>query len=136
MEQEISQETIMKATFLKNYTEELEKQLEIVIKQLSELKDFGSGLQSFSESKEKQMLSSLGKGVYAKTNLEDKKLFVEVGAGVLVRKTPEEIQKVIEEQIGRLSEARLNLMAQLESYNNELVSLIKEVEAQRAKAKK
>jgi len=136
MEQEISQEIIMKASLLKNYTEEIEKQLEIVTKQLSELKDFGSGLQSFSESKEKQMLSSLGKGVYAKANLEDKKLFVEVGSGVLVKKTPEEIQKVIAEQIERLSEVRLNLMAQLESYNGELVSLIREVEAQRSKAKK
>jgi len=119
---------------LQRQSEETEQQLRFVDEQIAELEKFKEGLKSFRESKEKEILANLGKGVYVKSEIKDReKLFVEVGAGVIVKKTPIEAMKVVEEQIARFENARVQIASQLESYNEELRSMIGEIENLREK---
>jgi len=128
------QELFQKAVMLQRQSEETEQQLRFVDEQIAELEKFKEGLKSFRESKEKEILANLGKGVYVKSEIKDReKLFVEVGAGVIVKKTPIEAMKVVEEQIARFENARVQIASQLESYNEELRSMIGEIENLREK---
>ena len=78
------------------------------------------------KSKENSIISSLGKGLYVKASLEEKNIFVEVGSGVLVKKTPEAAKKIIENQIKRLSEAKLKLLEKFELCYKNLNDLLVE----------
>jgi len=128
MDKEINQELMLRASLLERQSQEIQSTLEFIDKQLLELEEFGSDLESFSKSSEKQMISSLGKGIYVKSSLENKDLYVNVGAGVIVKKSPEDAERIVEGQVKKLKEARVQLSAQLEANNQALVNLISEVE--------
>ncbi|MBX4196828.1 prefoldin subunit alpha [Candidatus Pacearchaeota archaeon] len=125
----MDQDLIMKASFIEQHAKETEQNLELVRQQIVELQAFTEHLHAISTSSEKEMLASLGKGVYVKSSLQEKKLFVEVGAGVIVRKTPEEAKKVIESQITRLNDIKVQLSTQLDFYTQHLQDLIRQIEA-------
>jgi prefoldin alpha subunit len=133
---ESEREVFMHANYLQNSIKETEEQLQLVNRQIAELGEFRTGLQSFISSDKKEMLSSLGKGVFVKTDLKEKGLFVDVGAGVLVKKTPEETLRAVEEQILRLSDMRVSLSAQFDSQVRELQALVARIEAHRANSRK
>ena len=63
-------------------------------------------------------------------------MFVEVGSGIVVKKTPEQTLEVVENQLGKLEEARLQIGAQRERYYSELYSIIQKVEETKNKDKK
>ena len=90
-----------------------------------------SGLSAFETSKE--ILSSLGKGVYAKASVTGKDLFVGVGADIYVKKTSVETIKVIEEQLKMLNEARMELLARVESYGLAFKELLSEIQMAKGK---
>lgn len=128
METKDRQELLMRASFIKQQSDEVEQHLEFVNKQISELDEFSRGISFLIDSQEKSSLSPLGKGVYLKTSIETKKLFVEVGSGVVVRKTPEEAKKVIESQIRKFKEMQVQLSGQLEIYHHALAKSLEELE--------
>lgn len=136
MEQEISPEVLFKASALEKRSQEVENEIAFVDKQISELEEFNNGLEYLSKTKEKEMLSSLGKGVYVKTSLEGKELFVNVGSGVMVKKTPEQAKKVVQDQLKKLKEARIQLSAQMEAVSRNLAELLMQVEKAREQKSK
>jgi prefoldin alpha subunit len=128
-EQEKSQELLHKAMHLREQSEEIEKQLQFVSEQISELQGFSSNLEILKEDKEREMLASIGKGVHMKVERkENEKLFVEVGAGVVVRKTPEEAQRVVKKQIQKFQEVKMHLTEKLHEHAEEFRKMLKEVE--------
>lgn len=128
----MDQELLLKASFFQKEVEELEGNLEIIDKQLSELEQFSEGMDYLSYNKPKEILSSLGKGVYLRTLPAEGKLFVEAGAGIVVRKTPEEAKKIIESQVKKIREARVRLNAQLEVYYSYLGNIIEKIEKEKS----
>lgn len=121
-------ELIQTASELHQQSQELEEKVGFIQNQISELEDFTKSLNSIISTKETSMLSSLGKGVFVKTNLEEKKLFVEVGSGIIVRKTPEETKEVIQNQIKRLLQLKVQLSSQLDSLQSQLRIMIEQIE--------
>lgn len=118
------------ASQLENYLSNLEQNHEFLTNQIIELEQFSKNLQFLSKTSEKEMLSSLGKGVYLPAQITSKNLLVEVGAGVVIQKSPEELQKVIESQLKKLTESKIQLGAQLESYTEQLRKIMHELELQ------
>ena len=114
---------------LKQQSEEAENQFDFVNRQINELEQFSKGLKELEKEKEQEILAPLGRGIYtkAKKNINEK-LFVEVGAGVVVRKSPEETREIIEGQLKKFDEARIQLITQLEVFRHEFGNLLKEVE--------
>lgn len=118
---------LMQASALEKYASELDENLSLITQQIEGLNDFSGYLSNLVNSDEKAILSSIGKGVFLKSEIKDKNLFVEVGAGVIVRKTPQELQKVVEEQIAKLDISKTALSAQLELYTDKLHSIMFEL---------
>ena len=126
---EEGQELLQRAMQLREQSEEIERQLEFVSEQITELRQFSANLEILKENKEKEMLANIGRGVHLKVSRADEeKLFVEVGAGIVVRKTPNETIKEIEKQIGKFAEAKMQLTAQLHKHAEEFRKMLKEVE--------
>lgn len=129
-EQEKGQAILHRAMQLREQSEEIEKQLQFVSEQISELQQFNANLEILKGSKEKEMLVNLGKGVHMKVSrIDDEKLFVEVGAGIVVRKTPVEAQEAVKKQIRKFQEAKIHLTSQLQEHAEEFRKMLKEVEA-------
>lgn len=120
---------MIKASLLERQMRELENELEFVDREISELSKFNDNLDYLSASQDNVILSSLGKGVLMKAEIKERKLFVDVGAGVLVRKEPEDIKKILKDQIGRLAEARMRLLNKLHLTKENLISMLKEIES-------
>ncbi len=95
--------------------------------------EFSNHIKEIDKFNEKEMISSLGKGVFIKTNLMEKDLYVDVGSNVIVKKTPEETIKIIESQIKKMYEAKVQLTVQLDMYNNTLQKIIEQIETTRNK---
>ncbi|MDP3881777.1 MAG: hypothetical protein Q8Q31_02770 [Nanoarchaeota archaeon] len=125
----MDQELMIKASLLERQMRELENELEFVDREISELSKFNDNLDYLSASQDNVILSSLGKGVLMKAEIKERKLFVDVGAGVLVRKEPEDIKKILKDQIGRLAEARMRLLNKLHLTKENLISMLKEIES-------
>src|SRR3989344_1165907 len=124
----MKEELLTKAQELQNESREVENNIKIINEHVEELIKFKENLDFLNTDDEKDILASLGRGVYVKSKIEDdEKLFVEIGAGVVVKKTPTETKKVIEEQIGKFGEAKLQLKTQLELYANEFRRMVKKL---------
>lgn len=124
----VGQEILQRAITLKEESEEIERQLQFVSEQVEDLAKFKEGLSELSGG-EKEILASIGRGVHVKAERKlDEKLFVEVGAGVVVKKSPDEISKIIDGQIKKFQEARLQLSAKLQEHANEFRKMLKEIE--------
>ena len=125
----MKEQQIILASQLEKKHQELEQSLQLADTQIQELEQFKDNLGFLIKSKEKEILSSLGKGVFLKSKIQDKeKLFVEVGSNVIVKKTPEETKKIVENQIRRLNEANLQIVAQLEVCHKQLQNLMANIE--------
>lgn len=129
----MEQELLLKAQFLQNQVQELEQNLEIFDKELSELQKMNDNLDYFSKTNETSSISSIGKGIHIKTNIASKELFVEAGAGIVVKKSSEEARSIIKSQIGKLTEARAHVLGKVEIYHNMLASVAQNIEDEQKK---
>jgi prefoldin alpha subunit len=132
----MDQELIMRAQEMEQQAREIEQNLEIVSQQIDELIGFRETLENFNASNDKEMLSMLGKGVYARTEVKEKELFVNVGANVVVKKTPGETIEVINGQVKRLKEVRMQLQAKNQAYAQAFQELIAEIQEAQNKGNK
>ena len=131
----MNEELVYEASILKQEAEKLQANLETIERQISELGQISGYLSHLNKYEGKEIISSLGKGIHIKTQLLEKNLFVEVGSGAIVRKTPEETLKVIEEQLKRLMEFKVQLSGQEQVCMQALNSAISEIQKQSASNK-
>ena len=124
----------IQANALQRQAQEMQEHLNLVDQQITELDEFKETLGALKDTKEKEAIISLGKGVHIKSGLTDEKLFVEVGAGVVVRKTPEETEEVIQDQLLKLREMRIQFTVQIEQNQIQLQTLISQLESQQAES--
>lgn len=123
-------ELIYKAQAVQKEIEEMEEHAGLIDQELVELQQFKIDLGTLEKTSQPLLLSSLGKGVFMKTEAVEKELFVEVGAGIIVKKSSAETQAVIENQIKKISEARLHTLSKLELYHQALQQLIASIQEQ------
>lgn len=113
---------------LRQESQEVEQQLNFVVQQINELEVFSKNLEDLQNQKEKEILASLGKGVYVKAKRNgEEKIFVEVGAGVVLKKSILETREIIEGQIKKFKNARIQLSQQLEGYASDFNEMLNQV---------
>jgi prefoldin alpha subunit len=127
----MDQQLIVRAAQMQGQAEQLEQNIQMIDSQVSELQEFSLGLDSLEKTESKEMFSLMGKGVYLKTSLEEKNIFVDVGSGIILKKTPGETKEVIEEQIGKLKQARVGLLGQLDMYKTEIAQIVQKLESEK-----
>lgn len=120
---------LLEAADLERKMRTADENIQFVDSQISELEEFRDGVKTLQNSKESEIFSSFGKGVYVKSKLQNKDLFVDVGAGVVMKKTPEETLKIIEDQLNRLRNARMQLLSEIDSSRTKLLSIINKLES-------
>ncbi|MDP1695572.1 MAG: prefoldin subunit alpha [archaeon] len=128
----MNEELVYQVSLLQQEAEKINSHLETMEKQILELNQISQSINQLNTSSEKEIISSLGKGIHLKTHLAEKKLFVEVGSGVVVRKTPEEAIKVIESQLKRLMEFKVQLFNQRQLCMQALNEVIAEIQKENA----
>ncbi len=119
-----NEELIRRATDLHEETQETEKQISIIDEQIRELENYKSHVNSLKNVSDQNVLSSIGKGIHVKTRFESPEIFIEVGAGVVIKKTVEETISIIEEQLSKFKQARIQLMQRLQTLTTELGTMI------------
>lgn len=119
---------------LKALDEELKKlnsHLENMDQQIAELDDSKHVVNEFSELKKNDELRvPLSSGIYIKASILDtKSLMINVGSNVTVEKTPEQVTKILDNQLEELSNYRKQLVEQMKLLINRIEEIQNNFEA-------
>lgn len=122
-------ELLFKAQQLESKIKELQEHLNFVDSQILELSSFSENIKSLSSIKSKEIISSIGRGVHIPAEITSKSLFVEVGSGVVLKKTHDETIKIIDSQLSRIKQARINILSELDSAHTEFKYVIEKIQS-------
>ncbi len=107
---------------------QLNYQLELIDHNLSELNELKSSLNEIEKKETKSILTNLGKKIYLPVDITDKKLLVNVGNKHFVKKTIPETNKIVDEQVKKLSAGKTEILYRLEALNQEIENLMHNTE--------
>jgi prefoldin alpha subunit len=113
---------------------QLNEQLQMVEQNVNEMLELKASLDEIGKEENKDILANIGKKIFIPVEIKTKELIVEVGKGHYVKKTPEETIKIVESQLDRLMEGKTQIVGRLDELQNEMQSLIKEIEKEQAVA--
>ncbi len=119
MEQNQQQELIFKLSMLEQQMQQLQQQIQAVEQSNIELQSLSEGLNELKNAEGKEVMAMIGRGIFIKSKIVSDDLLVDVGERNFVKKSVEETQKLINEQIEKLSEAGESLNIQIEEVSRE-----------------
>ena len=82
------------------------------------------GLDELKGSEGKEILAPIGRGIFAKTKLISEELTVDVGGGNFVKKSIANTKKIIEEQVNKLEDVKIELNDNLEKIGEEMERVV------------
>lgn len=113
MEKEI-QGKIIEFSILEQENQKLEQQMQMIEQQFLNLQALKANLDEI-ENHKGDFLASLGSGVFLHSELkENKKVLINVGSGVVIEKSCEDAQKILDRQIGKMEEVRMEVQKMVE----------------------
>ncbi|MAE43360.1 prefoldin subunit alpha [Candidatus Woesearchaeota archaeon] len=129
MTEEELQKLYMEFQMLHNNIKQLEKQNEVLEKQLMELLMANQSLDDMKKAKKgTEILVPLSSGIYAKAELKDNENFiVNVGSNITVNKNLESTKKVIENQIDEMQALQKSLVDELQKNTVKAALMEKEI---------
>jgi prefoldin alpha subunit len=125
---DIEREKIFQLQMMEQEMNQLDQQVQLIDQHLTEMQKLKESLEELDKTEEKKILASLGKGIYLPAEITDKKLVVEVGNKNLVKKTIPETIHIVEEQIGKLNEAKGQITERVEALQTEILNIINEAQ--------
>ena len=118
-----------KAMQLRQESEQIEKQIEFISQQISNLEDFRKSLDFLYKNNNKEIMSPLGRGVFVEAEIsKEGKLLVEVGTGIFIKKNVPETSEIIEVQLKKFKEFKIQLEVQLQEYISEFYEMLQDIE--------
>ena len=121
-----NQEIIFRLGMLEQQLQQLQQQMQAVERGITELQSLDLGLDEINGSKDKEILAQIGKGIFIKAKVLSEDLTVNVGDNNFVKKNVAETKTLIQDQIRKLKEVEMQLEQNIESTNNEFLSIAKE----------
>lgn len=125
-EQNGQQELMMKLGFFEQQIRQIQQQIQAIEQGIAEMNSLNTGLEEISGKKDAEILAPIGRGIYAKAKLLSEELLVNVGSNNLVTKGIPETRKLIEEQIKKLEEIKVEMNNNLENLGKEIESMMEE----------
>ena len=122
------QELMFKLSMFEQQIQQLQQQLQAIEQALTEITSLNFGLDELINSTGKEILAPIGKGIFAKTKLLSEELTVDVGGKNFVKKSIPETKKIIESQIKKLEEVKIELNNNLEKTGEEFMKLMGEAQ--------
>ncbi len=108
MEKEDLEKNMMQLNVFGARLQEIEQQLQLINKHISELQLTSLALQELEETKQDtEMMAPIGQNIFVKAKVQEtKKVMVDLGAKVFAEKTLEEAQKILNEKIEEFSQVK------------------------------
>jgi prefoldin alpha subunit len=130
MKQEEKQEKIVELKALDQEIKKIQKQIETVDQQITEMQIIGNTLDEFSKLKAGAKLKvPLAHGIFIDAVLKNNKdLLVNVGANVSVKKNVPKVKEMLENQVKELNKFRMNLIDNLQKMVVRVQEIQKEFE--------
>ncbi|HIG95152.1 MAG: Prefoldin subunit alpha [archaeon GW2011_AR13] len=128
MEQD-QQELMFRFQMFEQQIQQLGQQLDAVEQGIIEMTSLNIGLNDLVGGKNKEIMAPVGRGIFAQAKLLSDELLVDIGEGKLVKKSIPDTQKLIEEQVQKLGQAKIELNNAMEQINEELTKTM--IEAQK-----
>tara|TARA_Y100000310_G_C20466078_1_gene707722 strand:- start:468 stop:878 length:411 start_codon:yes stop_codon:yes gene_type:complete len=123
---EPDQETMMKFQMFEQQMQQIHQQLQAVEQGIVEMTSLSLGLAELKGTKDKEIMAPIGRGIYAKAKLLSEELTVDVGGKNFVKKSIPQARKIIDEQVGKLEEVKVELNNSLESIGEEMTKVVVE----------
>jgi len=124
----VNQEYLIRLATLEQEINRLEQQMQLIDHQVLEMQNLKNGLEEMDKSEEKQMLANLGKNIFIKTEIKEKKLLVDVGNRTFIKKSMGDTVKLVEEQLGKLMEGKMQVIGRMQEIQEEMEKIIVEAE--------
>jgi len=118
------QELMMKFQMFEQQIEHLNAQLQAVEEGIIEMSSLNLSLVDLKGKKGTEIYSPIGRGIFVKAKLESEELLVDVGEKNFVKKSIDETRNIIEEQIKKLEEVRVELGNELRKIDKELTTTL------------
>jgi len=130
----MNQEQIMQIQMMEQEANQLNEQLQLIEQNVGELAELKESLKEIDAMEDgKEILANLGKRIYLPVEVKDKELIVEVGKGNLVKKNIPETLKVVESQINKLEDGKVQISNRMEELQAEMVNLISMLQKEQQK---
>ena len=129
MEKDSENELMIKLSIFEQQIRQIEQQLEIIQRSITEMNSLGIGLDEFKRAEGREILAQIAKNIFVKTKLMSEELIVDIGGGNFVKKNIEDTKKLIKEQTNKLEKIKEELNSALEKINDELTKTIMETQS-------
>lgn len=120
------QELMMKLGFFEQQIRQIQQQIQAIEQGIAEMNSLNSGLEELQGKTGEEILAPIGRGIYARAKLISEELLVNVGSSNLVNKNIPDTRKLIESQIQKLEEIKIEMNNNLENLGKEIESAMKE----------
>lgn len=128
-EQENEQELLFKFSMYEQQIKQMQQQLEAIERGIVELTSLNFGLDELVGATGKEIYAPMGKGIFVKAKLISEELNVDIGEGNIVKKSIPETKALIEEQIKKLEQVKLEMERNLEQLGQEITGMMNDAQA-------
>jgi prefoldin alpha subunit len=118
------QELMIKFQAFEQQIQQIQQQLQAVEQGTMELNSLNLGLDELVGATGKEIMAPIGRGIFAKAKLLSEDLLVDVGEKNLVTKNIPDTKALIQGQIEKLGQVRVDLDRAMEDINQELTKEI------------
>lgn len=130
MNQENLEKNIVELNLMNNKLQEIEQQLQIIDKHLTELRSTSLALQELKKTKKNtEILAQIGQNIFVKAGLEDNnEVIIDIGARVFARKSINEAEEILDKRIEEFSQVKEKISEQAQLVLNAMVELEKKIQ--------
>ena len=122
--QQEQQELIFRLSMIEQQANQLQQQIQAVEQGIVELSSLSLGLDELKGSRGKEIKAPVGRGIFVDAKVLSEDLTVDVGGKNFVKKSIDETKSMIDEQVGKLQEIKLELNNNLEKLGMEMNKLV------------
>lgn len=122
------QEILFKLNILEQQMQNMQQQLQAVDQGIIELQSLSLGLGDLKGKVNEEILAPIGKGIFIKSKLLSDKLIIDVGDKNFVEKEIPDAQKLIENQVNKLSDIKVEIEKNLDAIGEEITKTIEQAQ--------
>lgn len=122
------EEIFFRLSLFEQQIKQLQEQLRAVEQALIETSSLKIDLDELRDSEDREVFSSIGKGIFIQSKITSTELLVDAGGKNFVKKTIPETQELIQKQVEKLENIKMELEQSLENINGELSSFFEEAQ--------
>ena len=125
------QELMMKLGFFEQQIRQIQQQIQAIEQGIVEMTSLNAELEELQGKTGEEILAPIGRGIYAKAKLLSEELLVNVGSNNLVNKNIPDTRNLIESQIQKLEEIKVEMNNNLENLGKEIEGMMEEEKGKR-----